>query len=77
MSKTSEKKSDLRKKNLGELKTQLEELQLKWQKEKIDLRQAKIKDVHGPRKIAKDIARIKTIIRIKELMSGENKNEKI
>ena len=71
MVKSSKKKSDKTENLVDRPKTELlnllKKVQEEWWKLKIDLRIGKLKDVHAPRKKRKEIARIKTIIRNKEI----------
>lgn len=67
MVKKKTKEQKLIDKPIIELKKLLRETQAEWFKLKMDLRVGKLKDVHAPKKKRKEIARIKTIIREKEL----------
>jgi len=60
-------KKDLHKKTKEELLEVLKEAQAQWVKLRMDLKMGKLKDVHLPIKKRRQIARIKTIIRKKEL----------
>jgi len=77
MKKTEKKNLDLVGKTINELKALLKKTQLEWQRLKIDLHLGKLKDIKSPKKKAKEIARIKTIIRVKELEQEKNSHEKI
>lgn len=68
MAKTkTKKKQNLSIKSKTELLKLLEKTQEDWWKLKMDLKIGKLKDVHAPKKKRKEIARIKTVIRLKEL----------
>jgi len=71
MSKKSKKsvkaKQDLHIKSKDELLELLEKTEKEWFKLSIDLKMGKLEDVHVARKKRKEIARIKTIIKAKEL----------
>jgi len=71
MKKNEKKKLDLAEKTPSELQTLLRKTQLEWQRLRIDLNLGKLKDVKAPKKKAKEIAKIKTIIRLKELEQGD------
>ena len=59
----AEKKQDLKKKDEKDLSKILGDKESLLIKETISFTQRKIKDVHKPRKIRKEIARIKTVLR--------------
>lgn len=67
LKKNKAKKQDLAGQSVNELKKILQESKEEWVKLKMDLAVGRLKDVHGARKKQKEIARIKTILRIKEL----------
>lgn len=61
------KTKDLADKSMAELKQLLKKAQEKWVELRMDLKIGKLKDVHVAKKKRKEIARIKTLIREKEL----------
>ena len=58
---------DLAKQTIESLKKLLEEAQTEWFKLRMDLTTGKLKDVHQAKKKRKEIAKIKTFIRMKQL----------
>jgi ribosomal protein L29 len=60
-------KKDLAKQTLEELKKLEEEARTEWFKLRMDLKTGKLKDVHQAKKKRKEIAKIKTFIRMKQL----------
>ena len=66
-SKNKLKKDDLRVKSTDELEKLLKKDYEEWWKLKIDLKIGKLKDVHAASKKRKEIARIKTILKEKEI----------
>jgi ribosomal protein L29 len=68
MKTVSPKKQDLTGKSVKELKELLEKERAALMKLKMDLRMGKLKDVHAPKKKRKAIARIKTMMKEKELI---------
>jgi ribosomal protein L29 len=65
---------NLKEQSLSQLKDLLDQTKAEWVKLSMDLKVAKLKDVHEPLKTRRQIARIKTLIRKKEL---EKENEAI
>lgn len=65
--KAKTKRQDLRAKPTNELQELLKKAQEEWWELKIDLKIGKLKDVHAPGKKRQEIARIKTIIKEKEM----------
>jgi len=66
-SKTKTKRQDLHSESTNELQKLLEKTQTEYLKLRMDLKIGKLKDVHAPLKKRKQIARIKTVIKEKEL----------
>ena len=65
----AEEKQSLAQKTENDLEKSLVEKKKQLFEETVTLTQGKIKDVHKPRKIRKEIARLKTLLRRKELTS--------
>ncbi len=60
----------LHEKTLAELQEQLVELNQQWAKAKLELKVNKLSDLRSPSKLRDDIARVKTIMREKELLAA-------
>lgn len=60
---------ELHQKTLDQLQKLLRETSVKLAKARLELRAAKLDDVNLPEKLADDIARIKTIMKEKQLMT--------
>lgn len=61
------KEEQLADKSVKELEELLKKTEKEWFKLKMELKTNRLKDVHGPRSKRKEISRIKTIMREKEL----------
>ncbi|MBI2594304.1 50S ribosomal protein L29 [Candidatus Curtissbacteria bacterium] len=57
-------------KSLSELKKQLKELEKEKVKSQLELAMGKLKNVHLPGQKKRDIAKLRTIIKLKELARG-------
>jgi ribosomal protein L29 len=68
-------KKALRKKNIDELKEVLEEKLTEFEQTYIEMRTGQEPDLRKPRKIRKEIAIIKTIIREKEIDKLNSKHD--
>lgn len=66
-----EKKKELHSKNIDELRGVLTEKRKELVKARLELKLKKVKNVHKANSIRKEIARILTIIREKELMEDK------
>jgi ribosomal protein L29 len=60
-------KKELREKTIKALEEMVEEKTQEYQKKYLEMRMGQEDDVHAPRKLRKEIALIKTIIREKQL----------
>jgi ribosomal protein L29 len=65
-------KKELREQNLEQLKETLEERVSEFEKNYLEMRTGQEQDLHAPRKLRKEIAVIKTIIKEKELNKLNN-----
>jgi ribosomal protein L29 len=63
----------LRKKTVKELNQLKKDLLQKFVDQSLDMRMGKMKDLKGPRKIRKDMARIETVLKEKSLDKLNNK----
>ncbi len=64
----ADNKLELQKLSIPELNKLLRQSQTEWLKLKLELKTGKLKNLHQSRQKRKEIARIKTIIREKELV---------
>jgi len=60
--------NEMRQKNISELKTLLIQKRKEWVKTRLDLKLKKVKNVHKSKSVRKEIARILTIMKEKELV---------